>query len=147
MSEDGISTTTPQPTTTTTTTTAVNPIPTTTLAMSVTPTPAACNKMVKYEDKTGIIPNRYILMLKNDTSQEDMKELIKQLKSLIIPEAHNSIEVKNVIIPVDYMKMIIVEINQAGLEWVCIKTPLWHKNDSNSFILDMSKLTCRENRL
>lgn len=107
---------TPEPTTKST----PNPTPAVTVASSATPTPIACDKMVKYDNKTGIIPNRYILMLKKDTTEYEMKELVKQLKSLIIPDTHKSIKVKEVIIPVESMKMIIVEINQAGLQWVSI---------------------------
>ena len=96
------------------------PQPTTKPIASATPTPAACNKMVKYDDKTGIVPNRYVLMLKKHTAQNDMTYLIKLLKSLVVLEAHNVIEVKKVI-PAEGMKMITVEMNQAGLEYVSYK--------------------------
>lgn len=120
MQEDASSTPTPQPT--------ANPnanlAPTTTVvaytSISVTPTPVVCDKLVKYADNTGIVPNRYVLMLKKYTSQTDMNDLIAQLKNFMNPETYNSIEVKEVI-PIENMKMVTVEINLAGLEWVSNK--------------------------
>lgn len=93
----------------------------------ITSTPAVCDKMVKYEDKAGIVPDRYILMLKKSTSQANLLELFHQLKNLMTSEGHNSIQVKEVILTVD-MKMITVEINTAGLEWIC-KNPYVEKID------------------
>lgn len=63
-------------------------------------------------------------MLYKSTTQAEMNNLIKLLKSLIIPGVHKSIEVKSVI-PAENMKMITVEINQAGLEWVSYKKTLY----------------------
>ena len=102
--------------------TVANPTPTTvaSTSLSATPTPVVCDKLVKYDDKTGIIPNRYVLILQNYISQTDMNELITQLKNFINPETHNSIEVKEVI-PAENMNMITVEINHAGLQWVSNK--------------------------
>lgn len=96
----------PQPTTTKPT---ANPTPIT--------SPVACSKMVKYDDETSIIPDRYILILKKDTSQADILELMKQLENLMTNEAHSSIKVKEVILA-ENLKMITVKTNQAGLEWV-----------------------------
>lgn len=98
---DASSTVVPQPTT--------KPTPTS--------TPVACNKMVKYDDKTGIIPNRYVLMLKKYTSESDITELIKQLKDMMTTEEDSSIKVKEIILAKN-MKMVTVELNQAGLELV-----------------------------
>ena len=92
----------------------------TSTSLSATPTPVECDKLVKYDDNTGIVPNRYVLILKKYTSQTDMNGLITQLKNFMNSEAHNSIEVKKVT-PAKNMKMITVEINQAGLEWVGYK--------------------------
>lgn len=89
----------------------------------ITSTPVACDKMVKYEDEAGIVPNRYILMLKKSTSQANLLELFHQLKNLMTSEGHNSIKVKEVILTVD-MKMITVEINKAGLEWVSLQNSI-----------------------
>ena len=98
-----------------------NPAPTTvavaSTSVSATPTPVVCDKLVKYNDNTGIIPNRYILMLKKYTSQTDMNNLITQLKNLMNSGSHSSIQVKKVHLAKE-AKMITVEINQAGLEWV-----------------------------
>ena len=98
-----------------------NPAPTTvavaSTSVSITPSPAVCNKLVKYDDNTGIISDRYILMLKKDTSPADMKNLILKLTSFMNFGSHNLIQVKKVI-PIANMKMITVETNQAGLEWV-----------------------------
>ena len=101
--------------------TIANPAPTSVVStsMSVTPTPVVCDKLVKYDDKTGIIPNRYVLMLKKYTSQTDINNLIAQLKNFMNPGTHNSIEVTEVIHVNN--KFIMVEINQAGLEWVSNK--------------------------
>lgn len=120
-----------------------NPAPTTVVSTSIsaTPTPVVCDKLVKYDDKTGIIPNRYVLMLKKYTSQTDMNDLIAQLKNLINPEGQNSIKVQEVI-PAENMKLITVEMNQAGLQWVsyiCNRT-CSTKCDSNFLnLIDMSK--------
>lgn len=103
-SSDASSTLIPQPTT--------KPIPT-----PITSTPAACNKMVQYDDKTGIIPDRYVLILKKGTYQSDVIELFNQIKNLMSTEGDDSIKVKEVIL-VENMKMITVQVNQAGLEWV-----------------------------
>ena len=97
--------------------TIANPAPTTVASTSIvyaTPTPVVCDKLVKYDDKTGIIPNRYVLILKKYTSQTDINGLVTQIKNL---EGQSSIKVKEVI-PAENMKMITVETNQAGLEWV-----------------------------
>ena len=99
--------------------TIANPTTTTVVSTSIsaTPTPVVCDKLVKYDDKTGIVPNRYVLMLKKYTSQTDMNDLITQLKNHINPEGQNSIKVTEVT-PAENMKMITVEMNQAGLQWV-----------------------------
>ena len=99
-----------------------NPAPTSAAAVAstsvyATPTPVVCDKLVKYDDNTGIIPDRYILMLKSHTSQTDMNNLITQLMNFMNSGSHSSIQVKKVN-PAEEMNMITVEMNQAGLEWV-----------------------------
>ena len=120
MQEDANSTPTPQPTTNPNANVAPTTAAVASTSMSVTPTPVVCDKLVKYDDKTGIVPNRYVLMLKKYTSQTDMNDLITQLKNFMNLGTHNSIEVTEVI-PFENMKMITVEINHAGLEWVSNK--------------------------
>jgi len=87
---------------------------------TATTTSAGCNKMVKYDDKTGIVPNRYVLMLYKNTAQNYMMSLIKLLKRLMVSATHSDIEVKEVT-PTEHMKMVTIEINKAGLEWVSYK--------------------------
>ena len=115
--------------------TVANPVPTTVVSttISATPTPVVCDKLVKYDDKTGIIPNRYILLLKKDTSQTDMNDLITQLKNLIKPEGQNSIKV-NEVVPAEDMKMITVEMNQAGLQWVSCNRTSAQQNVTSTFL-------------
>ena len=131
-SSDASSTVTPQPTS--------MPTPTS--------TPAACDKMVRYDDKTGIIPNRYVLMLNKHTSQSDIIELVKQLKDLMTTVEENTIKVKEIILA-ENIKMITVEINQAGLEWVSYSYTYYFCSLNMTLkifsILDMPKSTCREN--
>lgn len=119
---DVSSTATPQPTS--------KPIPTS--------TPVACDKMVEYDDKTGIVPNRYVLMLNKHASQSDILELVKQLKDLMTTKEEDSIKVKEIILA-ENMKMITVEINQAGLEWVSYTQNFSSQNVNTqiSSILDM----------
>ena len=93
------------------------PAPTPLVVTCDTPTPVGCDKLVKYDDNTGIIPDRYILMLKEHTSQADRDNLITLLKSLMNCGSHNCIQVKKVV-PNECMKLITVEINQIGLKWV-----------------------------
>ena len=107
MQDDSSSTPTLQPTTTSTP--SVNPTPVT--------SPVTCNKLVKYEDESAIVPGRYILILKKYTSQNDILELVNQLKNMMTTDTHISIKINEVILA-ENMKMITVETNKAGLEWV-----------------------------
>ena len=84
MQEDANSTPTPQPTANPNANLASTTVVASTL-LSVTPTPVVCDKLVKYDDKTGIIPNRYVLILKKYTSQTNMNELITKLKNFMNP--------------------------------------------------------------
>lgn len=92
-----------------------NTIPTT----NPTPitSPVACNKMVKYDDDTGIVKDRYVLILKRYTSHTKIIELFNQLKYLMVTGTYHSVKVKEVIL-IENMKMITVEMNEAGLKWV-----------------------------
>ena len=108
-------------------------------SLSVTPTPVVCDKLVKYDDNTGIIPDRYILMLRNNISQTDMDNLITLLKSYMNCGSHNCIRVKEVV-PLENMKLIIVDINQKGLNWVRYNKILLTQYGSSQFsITDMPK--------
>ena len=104
-----------------------------------TPTPVVCDKLVKYDDNTGIIPDRYILMLRNNISQTDMDNLTTLLKSYMNCGSHNCIRVKEVV-PLENMKLIIVDINQKGLNWVRYNKILLTQYGSSQFsITDMPK--------
>ena len=116
VQEDASSSPMPQPTNNPN----AKPAPTTvasTTSVSATPTPVVCDKLMKYDDNTEIISNRYVIMLKKDTSPTDMNGLITQLRNFMNPGSHNSIQVKE-LRPAERLKMITVETNQAGLEWV-----------------------------
>ena len=107
MQEDSSSTPTPQPTATSTP--GVNPTPVT--------SPVTCNKLVEYEDESAIVPDRYIVILKKYTSQNDIVKLVTQLKEMMTTDTHISITINEVILA-ENMKMITVETNKAGLAWV-----------------------------
>ena len=124
VQEDASSSPMPQPTNNPN----AKPAPTTvasTTSVSPTPTSVVCDKLMKYDDNTEIISNRYVIMLKKDTSPTDMNGLITQLRNFMNPGSHNSIQVKE-LRPAERLKMITVETSQAGLEWVRnIMSKIW----------------------
>lgn len=87
--------------------------------MNPTPvtSPVTCNKLVPYEDERAIVPNRYIVILKKQTSQSNIIELVTQLKKMMTADSHVSIKINEVILA-ENMKMITIEMNKAGLAWV-----------------------------
>ena len=79
-----------------------------------------CTKIHTYSDDTGIIEGQYTVAMKKDMTKTDLEVFVEMIQKQS-SDPNNLMKIKN-LLPAMELKMFIVDLDDAALQWVCYIT-------------------------